>query len=139
MKTYSCNDVDLPHEDLIALREAGHLNLGMDNSLAATVSNNPESGPANKTSSAAFHFWSWVAIGVFGYSVYLSFTDAWWWFIPGLVLMSAIWKANKKGNTENLLEAAFSDKDFYERVRMANGWIYQIEETKAAKYLKSSG
>lgn len=134
MQQYSCQQVKIDHEQLIQLRQAGHLNLGMDNSLAIQISNNPDIGPTKSSASIAFHFWNWVAIGVFGYSIYLSVTGDWWWFIPGAVVMSVILKSNKKGNSENLLDAAFDDPDFYERVREVDGWIYQIEESEAVKF-----
>jgi hypothetical protein len=135
-QNYSCGQVDIPHQQLKQLRENGHLQLGMDDRLAMEISNNPKLGPAKPTTSLAFHLWNWVAIGGFVYTVYLSFTDAWWWFIPGLILMSVVFKSNKKGNTQNLLEAAFDDGDFYERVREVGGWVYQMDEEQAAKFLR---
>jgi hypothetical protein len=58
----------------------------------------------------------------------LSFESNWWWFLFGIVGTIFIYKANKKGNSENYLDAAMVDEDFYERIRDINGWSYQIEE-----------
>jgi len=49
-----------------------------------------------------------------------------------------VWKANKKGNSENLLDAAFEDEEFYERVRSAGGWIYQMDESHVAEFMRSA-
>lgn len=133
-KNFSCDELNISHADLIKLREAGHLNLGIDNSVALQISNTPGLGPTKTTSSAAFHFWSWIAVAVFGFSIYWSFTHDWWWFIPGFFVMLIIWRANKSGNAENVLEAAFHDRDFYERVQKLGGWIYQIDEAEADAY-----
>jgi len=119
---------------MLQLRNAGLLNLGINNDLAIQIASTRGVAPRKTTASAAFHFWSWVAIGVFVLSIYLSFTKAWWWFILGFIGMSLIWKANKKGNSENLLDAAMIEGEFYERVRTFGGWLYQIEDGEAEKF-----
>ena len=134
-KTYDCNEIALTHSQMVDLHKSGHLNLGMNNSLAAEISN--EGIGARKSSAfMAFHLWNWVAVGGLGYSIYLSVTDNWWWFIVGLSGVSVVWRANKKSNSENLLQDAMDDKEFYDRVRKIGGWLYQIEETEAEKFLK---
>ena len=115
------------------LSKAGLLNLGIDNILAARIASVRGLEPKTTTASAAFHFWSWVAMGLFIYSIYLSFTQSWWWFIPGFVVMNAIWKTNKKGNSENLLDAAMIDREFYERVRSMSGWLYELDGSEAER------
>lgn len=135
-KVFTCQEIDLSHEQMVTLRETGHLNLGIDNSLALQISNARGLGPAKTTASVAFHFWNWVAFGVFGFSIYWSFVNAWWWFIPGILAFGVVIRANKKGNISNLLDAAMIDQDFYERVREVGGWTYQIEEDVAGKYRK---
>jgi hypothetical protein len=132
---FQCADVDLSHSQMVELRNSGKLNLGINNDVAAEIANTAGMGPTKTTSNAAFHFWSWVAIGSFGYSIYLSFTDSWWWFIVGLIAMSVIWKANKKGNSENVLDAAMIDEDFYNRVKDLGGWLYEMEENAASDFL----
>ena len=127
---FSCYDLSISHEQLVQLQQDGHLNLGIDNSVAAQISGNPSLKPTKQAVSAAFHFWNWVGFGVLGYSIYLSFTSDWWWFIPGLFLLSIIWKVNKKSNTENILAAAFVDAEFYEKIRDVGGWIYQLEDSR---------
>ncbi len=131
---FSCAELSINHEQLVQLRQGGHLNLGVEDSLAAQISNAPHLKPRRTTASAAFHFWNWVGFGALGYSIYLSFTSHWWWFFAGLLLLAAIWKANKKANSENVLDAAFIDAEFYERVRHLGGWIYEIDESEAEKY-----
>jgi hypothetical protein len=131
---FSCAELSISHEQLVQLRRDGHLNLGIKDSLAAHVSNAPNLRPRKTTASAAFHFWNWVGFGTLGYSIYLSFVSHWWWFLGGSFLLVAIWKANKKANSENILDAAFIDPDFYAKVRELGGWIYEINDGEAEKY-----
>ena len=133
MKSFSCREIILPHADVVALRNAGQLNLGIDNEVAFQISAQ-KLGPTKTTASAAFHFWNFMAMAALGLSVYWSFTSNWWWFIVGLVALFLIWNANKKGNATNLIDAAMVDPAFYERVRKIGGWRYQIDEAHAAKY-----
>ena len=135
-KTFGCRDIDLPHADMVALRNAGELNLGIDNELATKISSQAIR-PTKTTASAAFRFWNFVGFVVLGVSIYWSFTGSWWWFIAGLVAAFAVWGANRKGNSANLLDAAMADPAFYERVRSIGGWLYQIDEVRAAKYRKT--
>lgn len=132
-RVFSFHGVSISHPDYVALRKAGRVNLGIDNE-TATKAIAGGAGPAKGSSSAAFHFYSWLAIGVFVASIYFSFTSAWWWFIPGLILMSLIWSANKSGNADNLLDAAMYDEEFYERFRSAGIWQYEMTEEDAQRY-----
>jgi hypothetical protein len=134
-KMFSCRDVNLPYPDMVALRNAGELNLGLDNEVAFQISAHAL-GPTKTTASAAFKFWNFIAMVVLGVGIYWSFSSNWWWFILGFVATYAIWETNKKGNSTNLLDAAMIDPAFYERVRNIGGWLYQIEESRAAQYRK---
>jgi len=132
---FTAADVAIKHEDYVALRKSGRVNLGIDNDTAAKAIS-AGAGPSKGGSVAAFHFYSWLAIGAFAVSLYFSFTDAWWWFIPGLVAMSVIWSATKSGNAANLLDAAMYDEEFYERFRSAGIWRYEMDEEDAQKFAK---
>lgn len=132
-RVFSTDDVAISHPDYIALQKAGRVNLGIDNE-TATKAIAAGAGPTKGGSSAAFHFYSWLALGVFVVSIYFSFTIAWWWFIPGLIAMSTIWSANKKGVAGNLLDAAMYDEEFYERFRSAGVWQYEMSEEDAQRY-----
>ena len=132
-RVFTADEVTISHPEYIALRKAGRVNLGIDNETAARAIS-AGAGPSKGGSSAAFHFYSWFALGVFVVSIYFSFTSAWWWFIPGLIAMSMIWSANKSGNSGNLLDAAMYDEEFYERFRENGIWQYEMAEEDAQKY-----
>lgn len=132
-RVFTAAEVAIKHKDYVALRKSGRVNLGIDNETAAKAIA-AGAGPSKGGSAAAFHFYSWLAVGVFAVSLYFSFTKAWWWFIAGLVAMSAIWSANKSGNAANLLDAAMYDEEFYERFRSAGIWRYEMDEEEAQKY-----
>lgn len=134
MQLYLAQEIDIPHETLLALRKAGKLRLGINNEIALKVTN---SGlmPKGSNVQKAMGLWSWVAMGLFVGSVYLSFASAWWWFIPGFAVMMLIHSANKSANSENLLDLAMSDPVFYEKLRHLGVWQYQIAEADAAPYL----
>ncbi len=127
--------IKIPHADMVRLRNAGIINLGIENDLSAKIATIKNLGPRKTSAVAAFHFWNWVALGVLGVSIYWSFTKDWWWFIPGLILLAIISSANRKGNAENFLDAAMVDVDFYERILRLDGWLYQIEEENEEKLL----
>ncbi|WP_152912659.1 hypothetical protein [Candidatus Rhodobacter oscarellae] len=132
-RIFTTGEVIISHPEYVVLRQAGKVNLGIDNEVA-TKAIAAGAGPAKGGSAAAFHFYSWLAIGVFIVSIYFSLTSAWWWFIPGLIGMSVIWSANKSGNAGNLLDAAMYDEEFYERFRSAGIWQYEMAEEDAQKY-----
>ena len=133
-KMYTCNDINLTHSQMLELKNAGFLQLGIDDNLSAQILNAKGIAPTTTSASAAFHFYNLLAVGTFGYSIYLSFASNWWWFILGFLVMRIIWSANKKGGSENVLDAALDDSRFYDRVRQLNGWVYKIEESEAEKY-----
>lgn len=133
-KTFTTDEVRIPHSDLVMLRSEGKVDLGVSRTAADTLSTSnlrPKKHPA----AAAYRFWQIVAIGLFIYSVYLSFTWAWWSFIVGFAIMALIINANREANQENVLEAAMFDEDFYERASGAGVWMYQMDEADAEAYL----
>ena len=134
-KLFTCKEINLTHSQMLELKRSGHLNLGIEDSLSAQILNARGVASTKTTASAAFTFYNWLAFGILGYTIYLSFTSNWWWFIVGFIALQVIWSANKKGGSENLLDAALIDSEFYERVRSFDGWLYQIEESEAEKYI----
>jgi hypothetical protein len=136
LKKYINGSISIPHATMLKLRQEGKLNLGMVNDVAMKIADNPDLAPKAKSSGLAMHFWSWVAVGQFLYSIYWSLTGTWWVFILGLFLMVTIHKANKKGTSQNLLFEAEKDKEFYEKIRKLDGWDYEVDEETAKKYMK---
>jgi len=130
------NELHIPHEDLERLRSEGRLRLGVDNQYALQAFAKGL-GPTKTTANVAGHFYNIVAVGIFITSVYFSFTNAWWWFIPGFFGMRAIWKANKKATVDNYLDAAFHDRAFYERFRKDGAWLYEVDEDVAKEFAQS--
>ncbi|MCJ9729476.1 hypothetical protein MOV75_04545 [Bradyrhizobium sp. PRIMUS42] len=128
-----CRTINLTHDQMVSLRNSGHLNLGIDNNLAAQISA-ARKGSKMTSASTAHTLWRVVALGFAIGGIYLSATSHWWWFIVGIVVAIVISKANQSGNAENVLDAAMIDRDFYERVRKINGWQYQIDEVEAQRY-----
>ena len=126
---FTCSEVDLTHSQMLELKNAGLLNLGIDDNISARIAYAKRTASKKTAASTAFHFWNWVGIAVFLFSILLSFTISWWWFIPGFVGMHIIWQANKLGNSQNLLDAALIDEEFYERVRTIGAWLYQIDDS----------
>ncbi len=115
----------LVFDEVTNLYKQGKLQLGIDNSIAASLANNLK---IERNVSAAFHLYNWIAVGVIFYSIYLSFTVHWWYFIVGLFIASIIWRSNKKGNAENIVNTAIKDQGLYNSILALNGWIYMIDE-----------
>ncbi|WP_133489764.1 hypothetical protein [Aliiroseovarius marinus] len=136
-KTYSTDEVSIDHANLLVLREQGKLQLGMNNEMAmklVAAGHGPKKGGVN----AATNFFTWLALGVFVVSIYYSFTDRWWWFILGFFVMRLIWNAVKSSTPDNLLDAAMYDSEFYEKLRTAGIWLYQMDEEVAREYTVAS-
>jgi len=132
-KTLYGNDLKLTHAQMVELRSADLLNLGINDDVSEQILNASGIGPQTTTACAAFRFFKYVSLGILGYSTYLGFTRNWGWILAGLFVTSIIWQANKKGGSENLLDAAMIDSEFYERVQKLNGWIYEVEESEIDK------
>jgi hypothetical protein len=133
MRIYSTKEINLNHTQFMVLRRANKVRLGINNDTALKVSQS-DLMPKKSTVGAAATFWTWFSIALFFGSVYLSFTWAWWAFIPGIALTVMFFSANKAGNSENLLDLADQDATFYENVRMLGGWQYQMTEEDAHPY-----
>ena len=123
-----CSELKIPFHLLKELVNTGQIQLGIDNSVAVRISSDPALQPNNKSVTAALHLWNWVAVIVFIGSLYLSFSSAWWWFIPGIFISGLIANSNKKGNADNLLDAGLTDQIFYNKILSANGWIFRINK-----------
>ncbi len=124
----------IPHEKLIELRAKGVLQLGIRNELATVISSNKGLQPTKTTAAAAFKFWNFVALVVFVGSIYMSFTKSWWWFLIGVFVSGLIANSNKKGNAENLLDAALVDKIFYDKIMALDGWLYEVDASDPAAF-----
>ena len=123
----------MSHEVMVRLRNEGALSLGIRDDLAERITQIKGLGPSKSSATAAFKFWNLVGFGALFYTLYLSFTSDWWWFIVGFFSAGFVFNVNKKSNSENMLDAAFVDKEFYDRVLELNGWMYRVEEGCAAK------
>ncbi|WP_116654903.1 hypothetical protein [Pelagibacterium sediminicola] len=128
------NQIEIPYQTMKELSQAGKLRLGMSEDIALKLQ---MAGIKPKgTTSAAFSFYKWLAIIAFFAGMYFAFTSGWWWGIVGFLVMVMIWNGNKAGHRDNLLDAGQNDPQFYERVRLKGGWMYQID-ADAAEALRS--
>jgi len=119
------------YEDLRELVDKRVVTLQLSEASAMAISNAGGIGAKGSGSSAAFHFYNWLGLGVFVGSIYFSVTYAWWSFVPGFLIWRVIWNANKKGNIENQVADGYRDRDFYELINAHNGWAFLIEEDRA--------
>jgi len=120
----------LSHENLKELRAKNLVNLGIFNDVASAISSNKSLSPTKTTASAAYKFWNYIAVAVFILGIYKGFTGSLWFILLGVIASGAIISSNKKGNAENLLDAALADKEFYEKILALKGWMYQFDEKK---------
>lgn len=137
-RVFTCDEVSIGHEQLLALSNGGDLKLGINDDVSTQILNTPGAGPSVTTANAAGHFWNWIALGSLIYSIYLSYSWHWWAFIPGIIIMRSVYSANKLSNSQNYLDAAMVDEDFYNRVRSAGVWLYEMEPELADEYFLSS-
>ena len=76
---------------------------------------------------------------IFVLSIYFSITLNWYLFIFGFFIWYRIYKINKKSNSENILAEAQVNKDFYEKIRKIDGWIYYTDIEIAKRYKIKDG
>lgn len=135
-RVYTCLEISLPHADMLALKRAGDLTLGIGNDTALRISQTPALKPAGISFARSANARNWIAVAIFLGSVYLSFIDEWWHVLFGLATMLILGKNTKKLNIEKILVAAEIDPVFYDSVRASGDWLYRIDEAKAAPFLK---
>ena len=135
MTEFSCIEVNISHSKMLELRRAGKLSLGMDHDDAMKLAHMPQYAPKT-TANVAFKFWNFIMIIGFFYTLYLSFTDAWWWFLIGIISVSVAFKSNKKGHVQNYLDAAMVDEVFYEKLVELDAWLYKMNEEDAASFYR---
>ena len=75
MKKISGTKISIPHSAMLKLKQQGTLNLGMVDDVAVRIANNSGLTPNDKGTYRAMHFWSWVSVGQFLYSIY--------WYVVG--------------------------------------------------------
>tara|TARA_B110000238_G_C15898084_1_gene340733 strand:+ start:252 stop:662 length:411 start_codon:yes stop_codon:yes gene_type:complete len=134
MKLYFSKDIEISFDQLLKLKEDNKISLTIDNVLAIDILTKRALRPGN-TYLYTFVVFSFCAIGALIYSIYLSFTNSWWWFIPGFFISFSIWEGNRKSVAKNLIEEALRDENFYDRIKKIQGWAYRMEENDAKKYL----
>ena len=134
MKLYFCKEIDISYEQFLTLKENNKVSLIIDNILAIDILTKRALRPGN-TYLYTFLIFSFIAIGALIYSIYLSFTNSWWWFIPGFFFSFSMWEGNRKSVAKNLIEEALRDGNFYDRIKKIRGWAYRMEENDAKKYL----
>jgi len=133
MKTYNCREINLSYSHMRHLRDSNDLHLGIDNTDATKYV--IEGLVKNKGVWAASTFYSWIAIGIFIYSIYLSYTIQWWIFIPGFFLMRIVWNATKQTNADYVIDDAMTNSRLYHRVKDDGNWLYYLHEEKAYAHL----
>ena len=136
MKLYFCDEIKISYEELIKLHKAKKIALTLDIILAFDILANRNYRPGGNTYLYIFFIIICLTIGVFAFSIYLSFTSAWWYFIPGLLITWIMWNANRRSVADNLTGEAFKDKNYYEKIRKIKGWVYRMDEADAKRYLK---
>ena len=130
-KKFGGHYVSIPYKEFTELIKANKVDLGIEDNLAQKII---LSGGALKSIRTASHFWNWFGFGLFVLSIYFSFTLNWYLFIFGFFAWYSIYKTNKKSDSSNILWQAQMDKDFYEKVRKIEGWIYNTDIQTAKKY-----
>ena len=136
-QTFSCRQIELSHEEMLRLRQAGILILGIYSKLAEQISQNYI--PRQTMEATADRPWSWVIFLGLLSILYFSFTSYLWWFIfiVGCVALGTL--LPPQSNSENVLDAAIIDKEFYDQIKSLNGWRYVMEEKEADKYRTAIG
>ena len=135
MKSISSQDYYIPYEQMSSLHEKGQLNFGIDRLTGQHMTNNTnildiaDDPNLLKATWKAHNFWTYAMLGGFSFTVYLSFTSAWWWFLVGFLGMGFMNKMLIKSNEANLLDVMIKDKGLYEAMHTAKRLNFLVDET----------
>lgn len=135
-KIYSSSEVSINYEDLVDLRLRGKLNLGMNKMLASKLISSGF-GLLNHNMRgvrASYYFFTWIPVIGFLWTIYLSFTSNWWWFIIGFFVMTFVQQVNLKSAAQNICDGACNDPNIYNEIRNLGVLSYQIDEDEAKRF-----
>lgn len=117
----------IPHHVIKTLYSQGKAHLGIDDVIAQRLVQAGKAYQPQDTTAAANSFWNFVIFILFVGSIYLSFTQAWYWFIIGFFVSYRFFKANQKGNSQNYVAAGIDDASFYNKLMSVNAWMYKVK------------
>ena len=137
IKTYNTigKEIYVPYLSMIELRKEGKTSLGISDGNVQRIMVgliDYESSISLASIKGANRLWLWVSVGLFVYSIYLSFTGNWWWFILGFALLGWITNANGRSNSENILDHVMIDPVFYESI--SNFLFYKMDDSDAEQF-----
>jgi len=133
MKIVYSNQIKIPHSDYVTMNLNGQCNLGVPNDLAEKIAVETNLMPGSLAGKK-----NWVGIflslGIMAYSIYLSFTFAWWIFIPGWLLAGIISLRNRKNTSKDVLKYALENQEFYNLLVASGSVSFQIDDKLSQKY-----
>lgn len=123
----SSSELEITYEDVVNLSNDQLLDLKIDSYSTLSVLIQDGSNLRGKS-------WHWfmlvfdslLTVLTLGFTIYLSFTENWWWFPIGLLIVPIFWQANI--TAEEIVAKALKDEEFYNRIAHIQGWFYVIEE-----------
>ena len=133
-KFISSRDYYISIEQARAYASLGKLKIGIDRTTGQHLTNNQsvlrlaDDAKLLKSAWRAHNFWTYVMVGYFILTIYLSFTNAWWWFLIGLVSLPFLNSMIVKSNEENLLDILIKDEGLYSAMFKAKRLNYLVDE-----------
>ena len=116
----------MKHDEFVLRYDNKELSVRINNIVASSLYLE-ESFDIARTAKLRFVLIMWASVALFAYSVYLSFTVAWYLFILGFVLsFSVIHPRNLKALGSKFLVQALEDEEFYWKLDVAG--VLTIEE-----------
>lgn len=136
-KIYNVNTLEIyvPYLSMIKLHKEGKISLGISDGTAQRIIVgliSYDSSISLASVKGANRLWLWVSVALFVYSIYLSFTVNWWWFILGFTVLGWITNANHRGNSENILDHVMIDPVFYESI--SSYLSYKMDDSNAEQF-----
>jgi len=113
----------LSYEKLLELGKQGQVHLGVYNNISQRMARIPE---CPKRVRSANMLWICVAAILLIGGAVLSYFHQWYVILMGMFLASIIYCANRKANSENVVNAAYTHKDYYEKGLLMDAWLYQF-------------
>jgi hypothetical protein len=136
-RTYNSlyKEIFIPYASMIELRKEGKICLGISDVDAEKIITgliSYDSSISLASIKGANRLWLWVSVGLFIYSIYLSFTENWLWLILGFSALGLISNANRTSNSENILDHVMIDPVFYDSISILLS--YQMDDSDAEQF-----
>ena len=124
-----CDEINLSYEDMNHFVFNSELKLLIDNKRAIKLFDKGGIDVEKFSKGILRPYWNWIIYMIISLTVYLIFSDSFWWIVPGIVSILII-RQIKKEKKEYLPDLALYDASLYEKLRSNSLWYYDFQKPR---------